>query len=109
MNSCLIKKGVKRLRTSIPVNEKLLDKIDQVKMRFGIEFLGYRDILNRICDILLEMNETKSIELEELKSIIEKTFKFLQEKVREDDYFNEEFFNDLVKIYDKINDYLRKY
>ena len=62
-----------------------------------------------MCDILLEMNKVNSIKVEELKTTIEKTFKFLQEKVREIDYFYEEFFNELVKIYDKINDCLRKY
>ncbi len=108
MNFCLIKRGVKSLKTAIPVNEELLDKIDQVKLKFGIEFPSYRDVINRMCDILLEMNKVNSIKLEELKTTIEKTIKFLQEKVREDDYFYEEFFNDLVKIYDKINVCLRK-
>ncbi len=108
MNSCPIKRGVKKLRTAIPVNEELLDKIDQVKLKFGIEFPSYRDVINRMCDILLEMNKVNSIKVEVLKTTIEKTFKFLQENVREDDYFYEEFFNELVKIYDEINDFLRK-
>ena len=96
------------MRTAIPVNEELLDKIDQVKLKFGIEFPSYRDVINRMCDIMLELNKVHSIKVEMLKTTIEKTFKFLQEKVREDDYFYEEFFNELVKIYNQINDCLRK-
>lgn len=96
------------MRTAIPVNEEILDKIDQIKLKFGIEFPGYRDVVNRMCNIMLEMNRVNSIKIEELKTTIEKTFKFLQEKVKEDDYFNEGFFNELVKIYDRINVCLRK-
>lgn len=96
------------MRTAIPVNDEILDKIDQVKLKFGIEVPSYPDVVNLMCDLLLEINKVSIINLEEFKTSIEKTFKFLQEKVKEDDYFYEEFFNELVKMYDQIRVTLRK-
>lgn len=92
------------MRTAISVNDEILDKIDQVKLKFGIEVPSYPDVINLMCDLLLELNKVNSINVEELKITIEKPFKFLQEKVREEDYFYEEFFNEIVKIYNRINE-----
>lgn len=44
----------------------------------------------------------------DLKVVIDKIFYFLQEKVNERDYLEEDFFKELIKMYTKIIERLRE-
>ncbi len=94
-------------RVSIALNSEILDKIDTIKIKYKIETSSYRESVSKMCEILLEKNESKKRELEYLKSVIDKIFYFLQEKVNEEKFLQEEFFKDLIRLYAKIIEKLR--
>ena len=78
-----------------------------IKVKYNINTSSYKELICEICDMVLEKNECKKRELEDLKLVIDKIFYFLQEKVNEKDYLKEEFFKELIKMYAKIIERLR--
>ncbi len=95
-------------KVSIALNSEILDKIDTIKIKYNIDTSSYRESVSKICEILLEKNESKKQELEDFRLVIDKIFNFLQEKVNEEDYLQEEFFKELIKMYAKIIQSLRE-
>ena len=94
------------MKISMPVNLELLSKIDSIKQRFGIEISSYSEVIDEMCDILLEKNKLERKEVKNFKALIDEIFKFLLKKVNEVDYIHEDFFKDLIKIYENITDSL---
>ena len=90
------------MRMTLPIDDKLLDKIDLVKRNLGIEIKGYPQAIDEICDFVLRTEGEHRQELIEFKGIIERIFIFLQEKCREEIYSDEEFFLDLVSFYEQL-------
>ena len=98
---------MRKPKVSIALNSEILDKIDTIKIKYKIETSGYRESIRKMCEILLEKNESKRQELEQLKSVIDKIFYFLQEKVNEEKFLQEEFFKELIRLYAAIIERLR--
>lgn len=87
---------------TLPIDDKLLDKIDLVKEKLGIVIKGYPQVIDEICDFVLKVDGDHKQELIEFKGIIERIFVFLQEKCKEEIYSDEEFFLDLVSFYEQL-------
>lgn len=76
--------------------------IDTVKKDLNIGVKGYPQVLSEICDYVLRKKEEYRQELTTFKGIIERIFIFFQEKCKEEIYWEEDFFLDLVSFYEQL-------
>ena len=86
------------------INKRIIDKIDEVKFKCGIDIPSYLEAIYEICEVALGKYREKKQELSDFRKTIEQIFNFFQEKCDEKDYIDEKFFKSLLKIQDTISD-----
>lgn len=82
----------------IVVNIEVIKLMNSTIKQLGISTSDHSKQLEEICKFAMNKNKNENKEHKRVKTIIQETLIFLQEKCKEVDYINECFFQGLIQI-----------